>query len=472
MGPSIPGCSLDAALQRRLAQRESKGKLRRLHLPGPNLVDFSSNDYLSLSQDLDLRDALIARLGDPVGIRSSSPSPGRIIGSGGSRLLDGNSAFIEDLECTISKFHESEATLLFNSAYDANVGLISCVPAAEDIILYDSLIHASIHDGMRLSRSTKRVPFEHSSITRHRSDLDKKSEADVPELQSLELTLERLILSDMRVRSGASNVFICVEALYSMDGDVADLVYIDNVIKTKLPKGNGYIIVDEAHSIGVLGDGGRGLVCELGLQDRVWARVIGFGKAMGCAGGAILCSSTARHYLINYARTLIYTTAMTFPSLASIDAAYQYLMTRKAEQRRLQLKTLIRHCYIKLKSLDQRLRPAAATLRVPESTADSPIIPLFTTDPRGLAQYCQASGFMVRPIVAPTVPRGTERIRICLHAANTIEQVDGLIRTIETWLRKPRTLRDALACQSSHTGSRSTESRSQGGVTDSTKAKL
>lgn len=295
MGSSGAAGNLEVALQRRLARRESQGRLRYLSIPKPGLVDFSSNDYLSLSRDLVVRDALVAYLSDTGRGASLSSLNGRIIGSGGSRLLDGNSAFAEHLEQKIAEFHGSEAALLFNSAYDANVGLMSCVPEVEDVIIYDSLIHASIHDGMRLSRATRKIPFAHDSIVqsseRPSVDMGRESmRSTAPDqLHGLEFTLKRLICSDPRVGSGMLNVFVCVEALYSMDGDVADLQSVSDVVEALLPKGNGYIIVDEAHSIGVLGACGRGLVCELGLQDRIWARVVGFGKAMGCAGGWCIC---------------------------------------------------------------------------------------------------------------------------------------------------------------------------------------
>ncbi|KAF2970123.1 hypothetical protein GQX73_g3423 [Xylaria multiplex] len=445
--------SLEATLQARLAQRESQGRLRHLEIPRPDLVDFSSNDYLSLSQDLVLRNALITYLNGLEKKALSFSSNRRAIGSGGSRLLDGNSAFCEYLEHKLSGFHSSEAALLFNSAYDANIGLISCVPGTRDVILYDSLIHASIHDGMRLSRATKKIHFEHSSIIQ---DTGRSSVWGD---------------SDQQVRCGESNVFICVEALYSMDGDITDLEYVSNVVKALLPRGNGYIIVDEAHSIGILGDGGRGLVCQLGLQDQVWARVIGFGKAMGSAGGAVLCSSVARLYLINYARTLIYTTAMSFLSLASISAAYDYMTSGEADKRRKQLTMLIQYCHDKFKSLDQRLRPSAALLRMPRSPPRSPIIPLFTSYPKSLARHCQISKFMIRAIVAPTVPKGQERVRICLHASNTIEQVDGLCRAIETWLGLLKTERDARTTKHNQGGA-TTEADSQESLLGNMKASL
>ncbi|KAI0859725.1 PLP-dependent transferase [Xylaria cubensis] len=430
--------NLEVTLRGRLAQREYQGRLRHLDAPRPGVVDFSSNDYLSFSQNLILRKALITQLSVSSEKTPLASSNGRALGSGGSRLLDGNSAFVEQLERKISEYHRSEAALLFTSAYDANVGLISCVPGAEDVILYDNLIHASIHDGMRLSRATRKISFAHESIIRQvrESEVDLKKNGGsmgVKDPKGLERTLKQLIHSDERVRSGESNIFICLEALYSMDGDMADLQYVCDMVEFLLPNGNGYIIVDEAHSVGVLGDG-RGLVCQLGLQDRIWARVVGFGKAIGCAGGGILCSSIARLYLINYARTLIYTTSMSFPSLASINAVYDYLISGEAEKHQQQLQILIQHCHVKLRSLYVRFKSGAAGLGVPDGASGSPIIPLFTRYPKSLARHCQTSGFMVRPIVAPTVPHGQERVRICIHAANTIEQIDSLCQSIETWL--------------------------------------
>lgn len=127
---------------------------------------------------------------------------------------------------------------------------------------------------------------------------------------------------------------------------------------------------------------------------------------------------------------------MSFPSLASINAAYDFLMSGKADKRRHHLKKLVGYCHNKLKRLSHELQPTVTTLQVPEGhPSSSPIIPLFTSHPKSLSQHCQRSGFMVRPIVAPTVPLGQERIRICLHATNTTEQIDSLCRVIEMWMR-------------------------------------
>jgi 8-amino-7-oxononanoate synthase len=235
-------------------------------------------------------------------------------------------------------------------------------------------------------------------------------------------------------RSGERNVFIAVEGVYSMDGDVAPLAEVVQCISRSLPRGNGYLIVDEAHSTGIFGERGEGLVCELGLEDQVWARVLGFGKAMSCTGGIILCSDTTRSYLVNYARSLIYTTAMAFPSLASIEVAYDFLMSGQAEPLLAHLRSIIRQTHRLLLAVCARQTPPPHLLRVDHTAPKSPIIPVFTSRPRSLARHCQQSGFMVRPIVAPTVPKGSERIRVCLHAGNTMSEIQGLVTAVEAWV--------------------------------------
>ncbi|KAI0378958.1 PLP-dependent transferase [Hypomontagnella monticulosa] len=438
---------LDDTLGAHLARRKSHGKFRKLSNTPANCVDFSSNGYLSLSTNPDVQQSLISRLQAEIAtpkdwsdrLHSFRRS---ILGSGGSRLLDGNSPLAESLEAKIAAFHNAEAALLFTSAYDANTGLLGCVPQPGDVVVYDELIHASVHEGMRLSRATRRIPFSHDSVSdayRRQNANSKVSQSSRQNKnQGLSDVLEKLS-KDSRILSGTTNVFICVEGLYSMDGDVVHLKEVVEEVDRHLPNGNGYIIVDEAHSVGVFGENGRGLVCQLGLEDRVWARVLGFGKAMGCQGGVVLCSSVTRSYLINYARSLIYTTSMSFTALASIDTVYNYLINGQSEPLRRHLEVLIYYTHRRLYELYTRLQPGRRILHVDENASRSPIIPVFTASPRSLAEHCQTSGFMVRPIVAPTVPAGSERVRVCLHSANTTEQVDGLCHAIELWVRSQMT---------------------------------
>ena len=271
-----------AALRSRLSDaleaREKRQMLRSLDPPAggsreEDLVDFSSNDYLSLSRSKQLRTELLQALEDG----SSSP-----YGPASSRLLDGNSASHRQLEARLSSFFRAESGLLFNSGFDANVGLWSCLPAADDYILYDELVHASTHDGMRASRvpQPRRRPFKHSDI------------------DSLRSILLNWVDTDKAIADGTRSVWIGVEALYSMDGDIAPLREIVLCVEHCLPKGNGHIVVDEAHSTGIYGEQGRGLVCALGLANRVSIRLHTFGKAMACSGGEPVSSSECKQQLI------------------------------------------------------------------------------------------------------------------------------------------------------------------------------
>jgi 8-amino-7-oxononanoate synthase len=222
------------------------------------LVDFSSNDYLSLSTYPPLRDHFLHTLN----------TASQILGSGGSRLLDGTHDAHVQLEARLARFfrplHDQSPTttaLLFNSGFDANVALFSALPQPDDWIVYDALVHASVHDGMRASRvpPSRRVPFEHSCV------------------RDLEAKLGR-------IDSRGGTVFVALEALYSMDGDLAPLPQILRTVERLVPAERRCVIVDEAHSTGVYGSG-RGLVEQLGLGDRVHVRLHTFGKAMASSGG-------------------------------------------------------------------------------------------------------------------------------------------------------------------------------------------
>jgi 8-amino-7-oxononanoate synthase len=248
---------LEHRLQTLLDRRRTTSTLRNLTLPKQGQIDFSSNDFLSLSTSPSLKAAYISEL-------QSSQLP---LGSGGSRLLDGNSSYAESLEALITDFHGAETGLLFNSGYDANAGFFACVPQVSDVIVYDELVHASVHDGMRLSRCSSTLAFAHNSVS------------------ALSAILKKLVEEHEGVKGGRNHVFVAVESIYSMDGDVAPLTQIVEVVQEALGKEGGYVVVDEAHSTGVLGEQGRGLVCELGLEKRIFARLHTFGKAVAANGG-------------------------------------------------------------------------------------------------------------------------------------------------------------------------------------------
>lgn len=405
---------LEGCLSNALAKRTTQSTIRKLTTFPPDSVDFSSNDFLSLATSQELRKTFLQEL-------QSDPIVTANLGSGGSRLLDGNSKYAEKLEEDIALFHRAEAGLLCNSGFDANVGLFSCLPQPGDAVIYDAFIHASVHDGMRLSRARKTVHFAHN------------------DLEALRTVLGQCYQEDEGIREGRISVFVAVEAVYSMDGDVAPLTEIVALVKEILPRGNGHLIVDEAHSNGVFGPKGRGLVCELGLEKEITVRLHTFGKALACNGGILLCSPLIRQYLVNYARPMIYTTFMSYPALAAIRASYSFLMEGKTEALARNLQILIQILHERLLEMQSSLRLPSNLVHLLQSPLDCPETPIFSilsSEPKVLAAHCQRKGFVVRGIVPPTVPEGTERIRVCLHAGNTTEQVDALVAVIRAWATK------------------------------------
>lgn len=371
---------LDRYLAAKLQEREQAGNLRQLTTRRA-AVDFFSNDYLGQATNNTL-----SSLMKPL------PANAHATGATGSRLLSGNSALAEELEHTIASFHQAEASLLFNSGYDANVGLISAVAGRNATILTDELCHASIIDGARLSLAAKHK-FRHNDI----ADLEKK-------------------LNRCRQFPGASSnpVIVVVESVYSMDGDMTPLQELVQLCE----KYDAQLIVDEAHATGVFGNHGEGMVCMQGLQDRVFARVHTFGKALGCHGAAVVGSSQLRDYLINFARSFIYTTALPAHSLQAIHCAYQHLASHNFSNK--PLHQLINHFR---KSIQQSGRPGW-------KDSISPIQALVIGSneaAKKAAEKIQQAGFQVNPILHPTVPPGQERLRICLHTFNTTEQIDRLL---------------------------------------------
>ncbi|KAI8937482.1 hypothetical protein NX059_005200 [Plenodomus lindquistii] len=391
--------ALTRQLQDLLEKRRRNSTLRNLTLPQPNHIDFSSNDFLSLSISPQLKSLYLEELQ-----KTNLP-----LGSGGSRLLDGNSIYAEELEQEIAKFHGAEAGLLFNSGFDANAGFFACVPQPGDVIVYDELVHASVHDGMRLSRAQETVAFTHNSVT----DL-------------------REVLQGIREKHDR-NVFVALESIYSMDGDVSPLTAIVEVVEEVIGHDRGYIIVDEAHSTGVLGPQGRGLVCDLGLENRIFARLHTFGKALAGNGAILLGSTTLRHYLINYARPLIYTTFLPYPSLCLIRSSYQLLISGDSTPLQTHLHCLTATLYTQLNDLQSFSPASRSLLKIPSACPKSPIFSVQLERPRLLAAFLQSRGMMVRAVVPPTVPVGTARVRICLHAGNTVKEVEKLVDALEDW---------------------------------------
>ena len=368
----------DHKLRQALAKRARAGSLRQLSASGAG-IDFCSNDYLGLARSSHLR-TLIDR------IRAKHPRAP--LGSTGSRLISGNSAAAERLEARLAVYHRAEAGLLFGSGYAANSGLFACIAGPGDTLIMDELIHASSVDGARLSKARKLV-FRHN-------DLD-----------------------DLAARlDGASGAtFIGVESLYSMGGDTAPL---PEMAALAVEYGAG-LVVDEAHSNGITGPGGAGSVVENGLEDCVFARVHTFGKSLGLHGAVVLGSKTLRDYLVNFCRPFVYSTAPPRDSLDKIEAAYELLPELDAERE--QLFSLVRHTRT-------AIRESSFQWVESNTWVQSVIIP-GNDQVLATAGHLGELGFDVKAIRAPSVPAGSERIRICLHAFNTVDEIDGLMAALE-----------------------------------------
>lgn len=344
-----------------------------------NLIDFCSNDYLGFARSSELNEKM-----DQFDL-SESPLT---TGSTGSRLLTGNSKFAEDLEAFIADYHNAEAGLLFNSGYDANIGLFSCVPQRGDTVIYDELVHASIRDGIRLG-------LENSFSFRHN------------DLSHLEIMLKK----------AKGSIFVAVESVYSMDGDFSPL---EEIVRL-CTEHNAHLIVDEAHATGLFGKGGEGRVVELNLGNYIFTRIHTFGKALGCHGAIIIGSNLLRDYLINFSRPFIYTTALPFHCLKVIKNAYDILS--KCNDKMLKLSSLINLFKLKIDTYSH----------IDKIESSSPIQCIIINGNdrvKRVAQGVQNSGFDVRPIMSPTVPEGKERLRICLHAFNTEKEVIDLVTAI------------------------------------------
>lgn len=372
-------------LQADLQQRYNQGLLRKLS-PTSNLTDFSSNDYLGFARSKEVSQMI---LNEYEVLRHSALA---VNGSTGSRLLTGNSHYVEELENLIAEFHYAEAGLIFNSGYTANIGLLTAVAGKDDIIFYDELSHASIYDGIRLSKAQS-FPFKHNDLT------------------YLEDRLKLL----QKSRNSDCNYFVVVESIYSMDGDFAPL----NELVSLCEMYDAYLIVDEAHATGIFGKkNGEGLVVNLGLEKRMFARIHTFGKALGCHGAIVLGSKILKAFLINFSRPFIYTTALPLHSLIAIRCAYTCIGT--SSNIILNITTLI-NLFIEKVSIDM-----SGDFIKSCSTIQSFIYP-GNENVRLLAACVQKEGFDVRPILSPTVPKGKERIRICLHSFNTLAEVNELL---------------------------------------------
>ncbi|HMI07142.1 MAG TPA: pyridoxal phosphate-dependent aminotransferase family protein [Flavobacterium sp.] len=373
----------------KLETRKQNNALRQLPT-AKERIDFASNDYLGFAQSESIFKQTHQLLTD----RNFKTN-----GATGSRLLSGNHPLYSETEKFIADFHQSESVLIFNSGYDANVGFFSSVPQKGDFILYDELCHASIRDGIQLSNA-KSYKFQHNDFE----------------------DLERLISRYYTERSRGAEIYIATESVFSMDGDCPNL----EELALLSQKYNCLLVIDEAHALGVFGNSGQGLVHELQLQDKVFARIVTFGKALGCHGAAVLGASELKDYLVNFARSFIYTTGLSPHSIANIFIAYQNLESQNSALNALRDNIVQFNQQKKLLGLKQIFVHS-------KSSIQSAIIP-GNEKIKDIATQLQQNGFDVKPILSPTVPEGQERLRFCLHSYNSEKEICEVLQLLSTFV--------------------------------------
>jgi 8-amino-7-oxononanoate synthase len=380
--------SLPKNLTTKIETRKLNNAFRTLSTQN-NLIDFSSNDYLGFSKSESIFNKTHQLLLD---------KNININGATGSRLISGNHSLYTETEAFIANFHQSETALIFNSGYDANIGFFGCVPQRNDIILYDELCHASIRDGITMSHA-KSYKFNHNDYE----------------------DLEQLII---RCHTELVEVYIVTESVFSMDGDCPNLEELI-VISEKY---NCNLVIDEAHALGVFGLNGQGFVQELQKQNKIFARIVTFGKGLGCHGAAILGSQDLKDYLVNFARSFIYTTGLSPHTVATILVAYQALENNTIEIKKL------RENIIHFNQEKQMLGLKPIFIRS-KSAIQSAIIQ-GNENVKKIANQIQEKGFNVKAILSPTVPEGQERLRICLHSYNTKDEISGLLQLLSQFIFK------------------------------------
>lgn len=353
--------------QQALQQRLQNGNLRRTVPVPAGLLDYSSNDYLSLARH---------------------PLHAELTGSTGARLVTGAGTQDEaaELEQWLAAQHQAEAALVYHTGYLANLGLMSCLATRHDAWLYDASCHASMRDGMRLSLAPH-YPWRHN------------------DLEDLETKLLRLR------ETVTGQIFIVAESIYSMDGDAAPLLQLVQLCR----RHRAALVLDEAHALGVVGP--LGLADLLGVQHDCIARVIPFGKAAGLSGGAVLVPALLREYLVNFSSPFIYTTALPHGMCRLMQQRHQAM--RAADEAREQLTRLKTVLDTALAGRYTGGAGCIYNVPVPGNAAA-----------RRLEAALAAKGYHTKAMLHPTVPAGSEMIRLCLHAHNTENETLALAAEI------------------------------------------
>ncbi|TAH27751.1 MAG: pyridoxal phosphate-dependent aminotransferase family protein [Cytophagales bacterium] len=374
-------------LEQKISERVDSGSLRALP-KRTNAIDFSSNDYLGLARNKTLY------LEIEKDIRSKKTDK-QLNGATGSRLLSGNNEIIEQIERSLAQRFDASACLLFNSGYNANLSILSCLPQKSDTIIYDELIHASLIDGARLSYA-KRFSFRHNDL----EDLEKK------------------------LKHAQGEIYVVVESIYSMDGDEC---VIEEIIQVS-QRYNAKLIVDEAHSTGVWGELGNGWLCNKKTHHQIFARIYTFGKAIGLHGACICGSEDLKTYLINFARPFIYTTALPIAHYIAIETTFNYLSSNLYLQKQLfaNIDFFQKNMTFANSSINQLMQLSNSAIQIIPTPGNGKA--------RKIAAQLAEHNFDVKAILSPTVAEGKERLRVCLHSFNTEEEILGFSNILKTIL--------------------------------------
>lgn len=381
-------------------------------------VDFCSNDLLGLGSTGALRKEFEAEL---------QRYPNHQLGAGASRMLDGNYSYLETVEQEIADFHGAETGCIVGSGFEANGAIYHSIPRPGDAIVYDELVHASTHDGIKHSNAMIAKPFRHNDV------------------MDMRKVLSDLVAEHPLIRQGKRSILLAVESIYSMDGDFSPLKEMVDVVKEMFPMGNCQFIVDEAHSTGVIGPRGRGLVCELGLEKDIAIRLHTFGKAIGSTGAIILGSKTIKATLVNFGRSIIYTTAPSFIGVAAIRAGYNLLKSGQAQAAQDNIQDLVTHFFSLITEspiYEAAIEKNIISIPLAEDWESQPmqshVVALWVKDRKStwLFFHLVFANISAFPVTFPTVPPGADRIRITFHGNNTVEDVERLVEGILEWTQE------------------------------------
>ncbi|KAL8881850.1 MAG: hypothetical protein Q9198_001029 [Flavoplaca austrocitrina] len=418
--PQAPALKNASAFDRNLEQALDRSRVEfGLMTAKPrwdnSVIDLTSSDFLSLSRSGRIRE----------GVNRELERQGEyLLSASGSRAQYGNYDYLLEVEREVAKFHNAETAWIAHSGFFACAGVIEAVMLPGDAIVYDEYMHASTHVGMKISTAAHKIPFRHN---------DPSSLRDV--LTSLKDKYPAF-------RSRSQSILICVESIYSMDGDICPLQECVNVAKELFPLGNAQFFMDEAHSSGVLGPNGSGLVQMLGLEKEIAIRVHVCSKALGSTGGIILCNKTIRHAIMHQSRCLTYSGAPSTLMVASMRVGYNLLASGETREAQERVQTNVKYFFRQLTNdpvwedaLDAGLLSCPLTEDWEQRPYHSHIVPI-RTRPRHeqyLFFHLSLSGMNAYNISYPVVPKGSTRIRLVFHAHNTEQELDKAVAAICSW---------------------------------------